>query len=396
MLVISPWESMWSLGKNAGVSDDYRFVEKFTQRNYTLHFLVPRGKPGDQPEMENFIVHAYPNFFRATAGFPTPLKRLILPLLFFLFVLPAAFRLARSLRPDFVLGHSHYSTSVTFALRKLLSIPAGVKLFGVMDLVHTEWPRWKYIYKNFEQILALKFPQDLWIVLDDGTRGGDVLLQQGVRREKIYFLPNGINLEWADQTFDKKKIREDLNIPLDTRVALFLARFVPSKRPQAVIKAIPEVLRLTDGKILFLFAGDGFLKPACEDLVGRLGVRQHARFIGVIPHVKVPEILCASDLFISTSNLTNMSIPTCEAILCGIPVVAFDVGDTSRVILDGETGYTVPNGDIDALARAIADLANNGEKSTEMGRRAKIFALEQFTSWDERTDQELAIINSFL
>lgn len=393
MLIISPWESIWSLGGKAGVSDDYHFIDKFTRRDYQLHFLIPRADSNGQFDVEGLSTHRYPNFFRVIDRWPTPLRRLLIPPLFTLIVMPRALRLARKLQPHFVLGHTHFSTPVTYALKKLLSLPAGVKLFGVMDLVHTEWPRWKYIFKNIEQIVALKFPQDIWIVLDDGTKGDEALLRHGIDKSKIHFLPNGINLEWADLSYDRNAVRDELGLPRNACVVLFLARLVRSKRPECVIRAIPRVLGSVQKDICFLFAGDGASRASCEMLARRLDVSKQTKFIGTVPHQKVPEVLHASDLFVSTSNLTNMAIPTCEAFLCGVPVVAFDVGATGKVVIDGETGRTVLDGDIDALAAAIVDLIEDEDKRRSMGRSAKQFALDHFTSWDERTDLELAIIN---
>jgi glycosyltransferase involved in cell wall biosynthesis len=384
---------MWSLGKNAGVSDDYHFIDKFTRRGYELHFLIPGGKSNDPSDIAGYYTYTYPNFFRVIDRWPTVLRRLLIPPLFNLLVIPRALRLARTLEPDFVLGHTHFSTPATYVLKRFRSLRTGVKLFGVMDLVHTEWPRWKYLFKNFEQIVALKFPQDVWIVLDDGTKGDEVLLAHGIPRSKIHFLPNGINLEWAHHSCDRGAARDELGIPRQTRTVLFLARLVPSKRPESVIRAIPRVLNSVQEETCFLFAGDGPSRVLCKRLAKQLGVSERTRFIGTVPHQKVPEILHASDLFVTTSNLTNMAIPTCEAFLCGVPVVAFDVGATKKVVIDGNTGRTVPDGDIAALASALTDLINDDNKREEMGRNAKQFALDHFMSWDERTDLELAIIN---
>ena len=396
MLVISPWESMWSLGGKAGVSDDFHFIDKFTKRDYELHFLIPKSASNDQNDIKGLYTYRYPNFFRIIERLPTPLRRLLIPLLFNLIVTPKALRLARTLEADFVLGHTHYSALVTYVLKKLRSLPTGVKLFGVMDLVHTEWPRWKYFFKNFEQIVAMKIPQDLWIVLDDGTMGDEALLAHGIERSKIHFLPNGINLEWANHSYDREATRDDLGISPHARVVTFLARFVPSKRPESVIRAIPHVVKSAQKDTCFLFAGDGPSKPSCELLAQQLGISKQTKFIGTVPHKKVPEIFHASDLFVTTSNLTNMAIPTCESFLCGVPVVAYDVGATKKIVVDGVTGRIVPDGNVEALAAAMVDLINDDNKRETMGRNAKQFALDNFMSWDERTDLELEIINARL
>lgn len=394
ILVISPWKNRWSLEDGAGVSDDYRFIEKLTQSGFELHFLIPRGGRSATLPFENFYTYTYPNFFDATSRWPVALRRLLWPLLFNMIVGPRALLLGHRVKPDFILGHSHHGSFPAYLCREFLHTPSGVKLFGVMDLVHTEWSRWKYNTKNFEQICALKIPQDLWIILDDGTRGGDAAIRHGVPPDKVHFLPNGINVEWSDQQYDGSTVRAELGIPKDACVVLFLARFVASKRPEKVVEAVSFVRDRHDGPVVFLFVGDGPERGACEALAKRLGVENDTVFAGAKPHERVPEIMAASDLFVSTSNLTNAAIPTCEAMICGLPVVALDVGNTREVVKEGETGYAVADGDVDGLAEAIVRLLDDPAERERMSRRAREVAREKFTGWEARTNMEIEIIRS--
>jgi glycosyltransferase involved in cell wall biosynthesis len=110
----------------------------------------------------------------------------------------------------------------------------------------------------------------------------------------------------------------------------------------------------------------------------------------------VPEMLYASDIFVSTSNLTNMAIPTCEASLCGLPVIAYDAGDTASFVIHRRTGLVVPDGDVQALADAVASLVDDGEKRVSLGENARAFAVERCTGWDERTAMEIDVIESLI
>lgn len=396
LLVVSPWESAWSLGRGAGVSDDHYFIRGFTAAGYEIHFLVPEGAGNEGPRSEQVQSHTYPNFFHKTRNLPRFVKRLTWLRMFNSAVLPRTLALARSLRPDFVLGHSHYAALITSRCRRDLGIPSGVKLFGVMDLVHTEWPRWKYFFKNFEQIAALRHPQDAWIVLDDGTRGDRVLASRGLPEEKIFFLPNGVNLEWQEETYDRAGARAELGVGDDTSVVLFLARFVASKRPEEVVSIIPRVHEKTGGRVKFVFAGDGPQRASCEALARRLGVSDAAAFIGIVPHADVPRIMAASDLFVTTSSLTNMAIPTCEAFICGLPVAAYDTGDTNKVVVPGETGALAADGDREQLADAVVSLLGDEDGLKRLGNNARRFARDNFTGWDERVRMELDIINRLI
>jgi glycosyltransferase involved in cell wall biosynthesis len=382
------------VGEGAGVSDDHHFIEILTGRGYEIHFVAPAGAASADPPIRGLTVHTYPNFFRATGRWPTPLRRLLWPLLFNLIVTPRTIAVGRSVKPDFILGHSHYASFPCYAARKWLRVPGGVKLFGVMDLVHAEWSAAKYVSKNIEQISALKIPQDVWIILDDGTRGREAAIRHGVPADRVRFLPNGIDIEWADLARDPAPMRAELGIGADCVVALFLARLVPSKRPELFLRAAKIVTERARSRVVFVVAGDGPSRADCERLTKDLGPA--VRFTGTVAHAKVPSLMPGSDLFVSTSSLTNAAIPTCEAMICGLPAVGFDVGNTRDAIVDGETGLAIPDGDVEALARAIEDLAGDEPLRRRMGEKAKIRAKELFTGWDKRIEEEIRIIEELV
>jgi glycosyltransferase involved in cell wall biosynthesis len=391
ILIISPWETVWSLGSGsgvkAGVSDDDRFIDGFIRAGYELHFLRPASSHTDA----RVTTHTYPNFFHATRNFPTAAKRALWPSLFNLNVVTRAILLAKSLGPVAVMGHSHYSTVATWWCRIVAGTPSVVKLFGVMDLVHTEWSATRYYAKNLEQLAALKYPQDAWIVLDDGTRGGDILRARGIPADRIHFLPNGLDLEWIDRKEDRASARSSFGIPADANVVLFLSRLVDSKRPLDAIAAFALSAR-ADARAYLVIAGDGPLRDACKHAVDEKGIAERVHFVGVVPHDDIPVLMAACDLFVSTSTLTNRALPTCEAMMCGVPVLAYDTGDTATVVRHNESGMLVRDGDVGALAESIEQLLAEDERRTRLAERARAVARVSFTSWDARIAMELAII----
>lgn len=396
LLIVSIWENRWSLGSAAGVSDDVHFIEGFTKRGWELHFLAPEGAEESNADFKGVVTHTYPNFFRRTLHRSNAFKRLYWPYEFNRVVTPRALEVARDIQPSLVLGHTHYSARTTHRCRQRLNIPSAVKLFGVMHLVHTDWPRHKYWFKNWEQLRALRYQQDAWIVLDDGTRGDEILAARGVPREKIHFLPNGLNLEWRNLRFDRSEVRFRYGMKDNAVVVLFLARMVASKRPQDVVRAVSRVHKSTEGEIQFVFAGHGPERVACEELAKRLGVDDIVSFLGVVPHADVPAVMSAADVFVTTSELTNMAIPTCEALICGVPVVAYDVGDTAKAVIPDETGVLVDNGNPNRLADALAALINDPKKRVKLGQNGRKFAHDNFTSWEDRIQTEMDIIDTLI
>jgi len=392
LLLISPFPRAWSQGARGGVADDVHFVEGFRAAGWAVHVLAPQsGAPDAYPGAN---VHVYPNFFSATERWPVAVRRLLWPVLFHATVLPRAVRLVRTLHPAFVLGASHYASVTTWWCRRRLSVPAGVKLAGVMDLVHTEWPRAKYIFKNCEQLVALQFPQDAWIVLDDGTAGGQVLRKRGIDPDRIHFLPNGVDVEWTDHLPDRRSSRNDLGIQDDARVVLFIARLVASKRTHHILLALPGVIAKAGRDVHLVVVGDGPERDRCERIAHEKGIADHVTFAGVVNHEDIPRYLAASDVFVSTSALTNAAIPTCEAMVCGVPPVVYDVGATSRVVHHEQSGLCVADGDIDGLEHAVSRVLMDDELRHRLADGAEHFARQQFTTWDQRISMELAIIES--
>ena len=94
--------------------------------------------------------------------------------------------------------------------------------------------------------------------------------------------------------------------------------------------------------------------------------------------------------------MTNMSIPTCEAMVVGTPVVGLDVGGTSEVIHDMETGLLVPEESPQALALALARLADDSDLRTRLGNNARAFAAQHFVGWQERVAGEVAILERLM
>jgi glycosyltransferase involved in cell wall biosynthesis len=397
ILVLSIWEDIWSLGEGGGVADELQFIRHLTARGIELHFLIPAPKVRNTSLGDALLTyHTYPNIFRALRGWPGIVRRFLWPALFPLVVMRSLERLCRELEPDILLGFTHYSFCPLNRIGRRLGIPTVVKLFGVMYLGRFDLPRPKYIWKSFEQIIALRFPVDRYIVLNDGTQGKAALMRLGVPEEKISFLPNGVETEWADIPVDPEKARRAMGLPLDRVLVVTVSRLVKSKRIELFLRAATMMSREAQERSAIVIGGDGPERQRLEAEARRLGLGERVIFTGVIPHGEVVRFLKASDVFAATNELTNMSLPPCEAILCGVPVVAFDVPGTSEIVRDGETGLLVAEGDVPELARKLELLVRDDELRGRLGRRAAEFGRDYFVSWDERIEMELEVFEELL
>lgn len=117
------------------------------------------------------------------------------------------------------------------------------------------------------------------------------------------------------------------------------------------------------------FYGEGPRKNSLERLTARLGLSDRVTFAG---YVAVEEIWSANHVLIIPSRHEGGPLTTVEAMLCGRPVVATDVGKNSEIIIDGQTGFLAAAPTIPILAEGLerlwtarADLENMGRRGAE-------------------------------
>jgi glycosyltransferase involved in cell wall biosynthesis len=392
ILVVSPWKRRWEMGRTAGVPDDYYFIEGLARRGVEVHYVSPRHDGPPDIHLENYHLHAFPNVLEATERWPSLVRRPLWPVLFTACAVRAGSAAGRRFPPSLVLGQTHLSAPAVRLLARRFRVPSAVKLFGVEDLDRRDWSRWTYLRRNAEQVLALKVPQDAWIILDDGTGGEAAALEHGVPHERVRLLPNGVNLEWADRVPDPA-VASRYAVPPGAAVVLYMARLTEWKRPELFIRAVPRIVQQSRRPVRFFVAGDGARRRACEDLAVGLGVAPAVTFLGPVPHDEIPDLMSLTTVFASTNRRSNRGISTCEAMVCGVPVVAFDVGDTRAVVRDGGTGRLVAEGDVDGFSDAVAGLINDEARRARMSRGARAFARAHFTGWAARVAMECELLD---
>ena len=397
ILILSVWEDIWALKDGCGVPDELLFMGGLAENGVEIHYMRPRPAESRQGnELDNIHEYNYPNLFRKLSALPGPLSRLIL-----CFILPGLLysrvrSIAQEIRPDIILGFSHHSIQPVSKAGRELNIPTAVKLFGVMHLGREDENIFNYYYHNFDQINSLRFPVDHYLVLNDGTMGKKALMGREIPESRITFLQNGMNLEWADREVDKSRVRKSFGLPGDRVLIITLSRFVKSKRIDNLIKAVAQLDRKTLEMISLVIAGDGPRRKYLQRLNKSCGLDGKTIFTGSIPYENVPDIFKSCDIFVGTNQLSNMTMPPCEALLCGLPVVAYDVAGTGEVVRDGETGLLVEDGNISQLARKIELLVNDSSLRENISRNAVRFSREYFLDWEDRIRQELGTLNNII
>ena len=145
----------------------------------------------------------------------------------------------------------------------------------------------------------------------------------------------------------------------------YVGRLTAIKRPLDLVRALRGAVDLGADATLVV-VGDGEDREAAERLAADLGVAERCRFVGY--QQDMTRWYGGFDVFCLASANEGTPVAAIEALAAGVPVVATRVGGTPAVVDDGETGFLVDPGDVDALADRLALLARDGELRARLGR----------------------------
>jgi glycosyltransferase involved in cell wall biosynthesis len=395
ILIVTPWADFWSMPGKAGVSDDAEFVQRALAAGHELHFVLPAGGRFDEGERRpRLLLHPFPDIVPRTRWLPTPLKRLLWLSYYKGPVVRCALRVARTVKPELVLGFSYHGARAAEVIGRELAIPSVVKHFGVYTAAFFDrWPRLKYRYKNWETLYGLTRQVDRQLILNDGSRGREAALAAGVPAGRIVYLLNGLHTEWGALAIDREAARARLGAAPEEGVLLFLARLAPFKGTRQLLRILPRLLAECRRPLRVLIAGSGEDEAWMRRAAAGLVAAERIRFLGPVPHDEVPPLFAAADCFLSLNTYSNMAVPTCEAMVMGCPVVATDVAGTRETVVDGANGRLVPPGDDAALVAALRALLEDEALRARLAAGARRTAAG-FDSWDTRVGRELDLVEA--
>ncbi len=248
-------------------------------------------------------------------------------------------RAMKSFRPDIV--HTHTAKAGLLGRLAAVSrrVPIRVHTFHGHVLRGYFNTRITRVVRVVEGLLARRTTALVAV----GERVRDELLEAGIGQVDQYVvIPPGVALEDPP---DRAQVRNDLGLPLDQLVILFVGRLTAVKRPDRLIKAMTLVLERKSDVVLAI-AGEGNLLEEARQLAEPLGTA--VRFLGW--QKDITALYSTADCMVLTSDNEGMPVTLIEAAMAGVPSVTTDVGSTREVVLDEVTGLVVEPG-----ASAVAD-----------------------------------------
>ncbi len=360
-------------------------VKELTKR-HELH-LVYLSTPEREEEVKQFsercFLHPVSGIFSSTSnGSLAEYKGWRLFTLFPLFarMLIEIRRVIRAYSIDIV--HAHWAVPSGFlACLACRNIPvvttlrgSDVNLFGkhffIRHLV-------KYTLQRSTKITALA--NDL----------REVAIELGADNGKIEVIPSGIDTSLF-KPIDKKTTRTILGMKNYFQI-IFAGNLISLKRVDMLIRVCSRLFRHYP-HIYLTIVGEGPERAKLEQLA-RDGDLENVQFTGRIAYDKMPLYIGASDVLVLPSK--SEGLPDCvqEAMACGVPVIASNVGGLPELIEDGINGYLVNSED--ELQTCLEKLIKHPELAASMGVNALEFAKRNLRL-DAVVEQTEKLYNSVL
>jgi N-acetyl-alpha-D-glucosaminyl L-malate synthase BshA len=164
--------------------------------------------------------------------------------------------------------------------------------------------------------------------------------------------------------------------PDGEKIVMHISNFRAVKRAEDVVSVFAKLTAKQPSRLVLV--GDGPERPRVLMRAEELGVRDRVMFLG--KHTSVHEVLSCADLFLLPSASESFGLVALEAMACGAPVVASNVGGLPEVIEHGTSGYMFDVGDIDAMAEAGLRIMGDDEHWRSLSEAGRALAEERFSS----------------
>ncbi|GAB2574688.1 N-acetyl-alpha-D-glucosaminyl L-malate synthase BshA [Gracilibacillus alcaliphilus] len=153
-------------------------------------------------------------------------------------------------------------------------------------------------------------------------------------------------------------LKDKYQIPAEEKVIVHISNFRKVKRLEDVIKSFARIQQQVPSRLLLI--GDGPEYVRIHELVNELDLDKTVHFLG--KQKNIPELLSMADVMLLLSEKESFGLVLLEAMACGVPCIATNVGGIPEVIQDGINGYIEELGDIEAIAASAVELLEDEQK----------------------------------
>lgn len=254
-------------------------------------------------------------------------------------------------------------------LSLLTGIPYAV-YFGGSDIPGANPSRYKKIYPLITPLLKL-----IWRRAEFRTVCSEDLARLGQIADPgqdFKVIPNGVETG----RFKPNERPENPRVKI-----LFIGRLIPRKGFQRVVEALPGVRQGTKVPFEVEVVGEGAHREKLDEMAAALQVSDLIHYTGTVPYDRLEEAYQYADIFVLTSLSEGMPSVILEAMSCGLPVIASNVGGNNELVKEGENGFLVAGDDAGKLTLSLVQLIEDKALRQRMGQKSREMAMKY--DWKE-------------
>lgn len=306
------------------------------------------------------------------------------------------FALSENIRYDVIYSHYWLSGWVALQLKQLWEIP-------VIHMFHT-LGRMKNRITNDESqrepALRLQVEHQIidaadCLIAATPAERTQLMWLYGADMHKIRVIPPGVDIGHF-HPISKVEAKKTIGIPENVRMLLFVGRIEPLKGVDTLFRAIAilrsQIPHCLSNLCLSIIGGDldedeqeNTEMQRLKALREELGLAKLVTFLGAKSQETLHHYYAAAEAVIMPSHYESFGLVALEAMACGTPVIASEIGGLAYLIQDGITGFHVPDREPEELAGKMCLLLKNDELRQEMSAAAEQYA--QQYAWPQIATQ---------
>lgn len=299
------------------------FSNKFRSWGHEVLIVAPEFEGAEESEEGILRVPSFHHFKRSDFSIVTPLSGTLT-------------KVMENFKPDIIHAH-HPFLMGEMALR--LSARYARPLIFTYHIMFDQYSHYLPIpsvpARRFLVELAVGFANLSNRVLAPSESVRDILQAEGVRT-LIDVVPTGIERS-AFRKGNKKEARHSLGIPAQAFVLGYTGRMAPEKNLEFLGHAVAGFMKEHEN-VHFLMAGKGPSQEKIEKIFREAGLSSRFHWAGVLQGKKLADCYHAMNVFVFASKSETQGLVLCEAMACGVPVVAIDAPGVREVVRDFENG----------------------------------------------------------
>ncbi len=301
----------------------------------------------------------------------------------------------RWLKIDFIHAWNPLAGLAAAIAGKILHRPVYIDFTDFYsDIAQTDLPLAVPILRFIERFI-LSSAAKVFVVSEEMV---ETLVGSGVRKEKLYIVPDGVDSKMFHSSISGKRIRRKFGLD-DSPVIIYHGDI---KEPDGVdllyqsfaliLKEVPET------KLLIIGGGRGRYFRRLSKIVKKLRIGNSIRSTGWVPHKEIPEYIAASDVGAMPMRATlnhncYLSFKLFEYWAMGKPVVVSRLKAISKIVKNGVNGYIFEPENIEEMAKACIKILTNAKKVKKMGKTGRKL-VEKDYDWARLMEKEASLYES--